>query len=40
MPLIYGEGIENAFVRLLDEKRRRSSIYEPGAGTSSEQLEE
>jgi hypothetical protein len=35
MPLIYGEGVENAFVRLLDEMSRRLRVYEFQQGRSA-----
>jgi hypothetical protein len=35
VPLIYGEGVENAFIRLLDEISRRSSVYKFQQGMSA-----
>jgi hypothetical protein len=35
MPLIYGEGVENAFIRFLDEMSRRVRVYEFQQGRSA-----
>jgi hypothetical protein len=35
LPVIYGEGVEHAFLRLLDEIRRRSSLSGSQQGTST-----
>jgi hypothetical protein len=35
MPPIYGEGVENAFIRFLDEMSRRVKVYELQQGSSA-----